>query len=123
GRQRMIAEPQIRASRPSGRAPQDAHTPAPQATGPDVVLEVRNLETQFKTKWGLVKAVDGVSFDLRRGETLGVVGESGSGKSMTALSIMRLVPAPAARIVGGEVILGGRDLLGLSEEEMTRVRG
>lgn len=89
----------------------------------EVVLEVKNLQTQFHTKWGLVKAVDGVSFTVRRGETLGVVGESGSGKSITALSLMRLVPAPAARIVGGEVILNGRDLLRLSEGEMTRVRG
>jgi oligopeptide/dipeptide ABC transporter ATP-binding protein len=88
-----------------------------------VVLQVRNLQTQFTTKWGPAKAVDGVSFDVRRGQTLGVVGESGSGKSITALSIMRLVPAPAARIVGGEVILNGRDLLRLSDEEMTRVRG
>jgi oligopeptide/dipeptide ABC transporter ATP-binding protein len=93
------------------------------AAADDVVLEVRDLRTQFSTKWGLVKAVDGVSFAVRRGETLGVVGESGSGKSMTALSIMRLVPAPAAKIVGGEVILNGRDLLQLTEDEMTRVRG
>lgn len=91
--------------------------------GADVVLSVRNLQTQFSTKWGVVKAVDGVSFDLLRGETLGIVGESGSGKSITALSIMRLVPAPAARIIGGEVILNGRDLLRLSDEEMSRCRG
>lgn len=89
----------------------------------DVVLSVRDLETQFTTKWGTIKPVDRVSFDLRRGETLGIVGESGSGKSMTALSIMRLVPSPAGRIAGGEVILNGRDLLQLSEQEMTRVRG
>jgi oligopeptide/dipeptide ABC transporter ATP-binding protein len=91
--------------------------------GRDIVLEVRDLQTQISTKWGVVKAVDGVSFDVRRGETLGVVGESGSGKSMTALSLMRLVPAPAAQIVGGEVMLNGRNLLQLSEEEMTKVRG
>jgi oligopeptide/dipeptide ABC transporter ATP-binding protein len=89
----------------------------------DVVLDVRNLSTQFATKWGTVKAVDDVSYSVRRGETLGVVGESGSGKSVTALSIMRLVPEPAGRIVGGEVILNGRDLLQLSEREMTQVRG
>jgi len=89
----------------------------------DIVLDVRNLSTQFTTKWGTVKAVDDVSYSVRRGETLGVVGESGSGKSVTALSIMRLVPEPAGRIVGGEVILNGRDLLQLSEREMTQVRG
>ncbi len=87
------------------------------------ILHVQNLETRIRTKWGEVKAVDCVSFDLKRGETLGIVGESGSGKSMTALSIMRLVPSPAARIVGGQVILNGRDLLQLTEDEMTRVRG
>jgi oligopeptide/dipeptide ABC transporter ATP-binding protein len=95
----------------------------PNSPASEVVLAVKNLETRFRTKWGVVKAVDGVSFDVRRGETLGVVGESGSGKSITALSLMRLVPAPAAQIVGGEVILNGRNLLQLSEDEMTRVRG
>ena len=93
------------------------------ATGNEVVLDVRNLSTQFSTKWGTVKAVDDVSYGVRRGETLGVVGESGSGKSVTALSIMRLVPSPAGRIVGGQVILNGRDLLQLSEKEMNKVRG
>ena len=91
--------------------------------GDDVVLEVRNLSTQFATKWGTVKAVDDVSYSVRRGETLGIVGESGSGKSVTALSLMRLVPSPAGAIVGGQVLLNGRDLLQLSEKEMTKVRG
>ena len=89
----------------------------------DTILEVENLETHLDTKMGLVKAVDGVSFSLRRGETLGIVGESGSGKSMTALSILRLAPRPAARIVGGRVLLDGEDLLRLGAEEMRRVRG
>ena len=71
----------------------------------------------------MVRAVDGVSFSVRRGETLGVVGESGSGKSVTALSIMRLVPHPAGRTVGGEVILNGRNLLDLREAEMIQIRG
>ncbi len=93
------------------------------AAGNDVVLDVRDLRTHFTTRWGTVKAVDGVSYNVRRGETLGVVGESGSGKSVTALSLMRLVPSPPGQIVGGEVILNGRDLLKLSEKEMTRVRG
>jgi oligopeptide/dipeptide ABC transporter ATP-binding protein len=89
----------------------------------EVVLDVRELRTHFTTRWGTVKAVDGVSYNVRRGETLGVVGESGSGKSVTALSIMRLVPSPPGQIVGGEVILNGRDVLKLPEREMTRVRG
>ncbi|MCS7207386.1 MAG: ABC transporter ATP-binding protein [Dehalococcoidia bacterium] len=89
----------------------------------DVVLRVRDLRTYFYTRWGVVKAVDGVSFDLHRGETLGIVGESGSGKSVTVLSIMRLVPSPPGRIVGGEVLLDGENLLTLPEREMQKVRG
>ncbi len=89
----------------------------------DTILQVENLQTHIDTKMGLVKAVDGVSFSLRRGETLGIVGESGSGKSMTALSILRLVPRPAARIVGGRVLLNGEDLLSYDAERMRRVRG
>ena len=87
------------------------------------ILEVENLQTHLDTKMGLVKAVDGVSFSLHQGETLGIVGESGSGKSMTALSILRLVPRPAARIVGGRVLLNGEDLLRYGAEQMRRVRG
>ena len=89
----------------------------------EVVLEVRDLRTYFVTRWGVVKAVDGVSFNLRRGETLGIVGESGSGKSVTTLSIMRLVPSPPGHIVGGQVLLEGDDILQLSEGEMEQVRG
>lgn len=89
----------------------------------DTILQVEDLQTHLDTKMGLVKAVDGVSFSLRQGETLGIVGESGSGKSMTALSILRLVPRPAARIVGGRVLFKGEDLLGYSAEQMRRVRG
>lgn len=89
----------------------------------DVVLRVRDLRTYFYTRWGVVKAVDGVSFDLHRGETLGIVGESGSGKSVTVLSIMRLIPSPPGKIVGGEVILDGENLLALDEGEMQKVRG
>ncbi|MBV9119225.1 MAG: ABC transporter ATP-binding protein [Chloroflexi bacterium] len=87
------------------------------------LLSVRNLRTQFRTQDGVVKAVDGVSFEIGKGETLGVVGESGCGKSVTALSIMRLVSDPPGRIVGGEIIFDGRDLLKLKDEEMRKVRG
>ena len=92
-------------------------------TTDDVVLDVVDLRTYFQTRWGTVKAVDGVSFDLRRGETLGIVGESGCGKSVTVLSLMRLVPSPPGRIVGGQVNLDGRDILQLSDREMDEVRG
>ena len=87
------------------------------------VIDVRNLKTHIVTRWGTIKAVDDVSFTVAPGETLGLVGESGSGKSMTCLSILRLVPRPAARIVGGAVILDGEDLLEKSEREMQRIRG
>jgi oligopeptide/dipeptide ABC transporter ATP-binding protein len=87
------------------------------------VIDVRNLQTHIVTRWGTIKAVDGVSFALGEGETLGLVGESGSGKSMTCLSLVRLVPRPAARIVGGEVRLDGDSLLDKSDAEMQRIRG
>ena len=88
-----------------------------------VVLEVDELRTHFVTRWGIVKAVDGVSFTLHAGETLGLVGESGSGKSVTSLSVMRLVPSPPGQIVGGEVRLEGQDILQLGEKDMSRIRG
>jgi oligopeptide/dipeptide ABC transporter ATP-binding protein len=88
-----------------------------------VLLDVRSLSTEFATRGGVVRAVDTVSWDVLEGETVALVGESGCGKSVTALSIMRLVPAPGGRIVGGQVLFKGRDLLTLSEEEMRRVRG
>jgi oligopeptide/dipeptide ABC transporter ATP-binding protein len=87
------------------------------------VLEVKGLQTVFFTPSGLFRAVDDVSFHVGRGETLAIVGESGCGKSVSALSIMRLVPDPPGRIVGGEVKLEGTDLLGLDEAEMREVRG
>jgi len=87
-----------------------------------VLLSVRELTTVIDTPRGTVVPVDGVSFDVRRGETLGIVGESGSGKSMTALSLMRLVRAPA-RVASGQVLLNGVDLVQLSEAQMRRVRG
>ena len=84
---------------------------------------MKDLHTYFFNRWGTVKAVDGVSFDLREGETLGIVGESGCGKTMTALSLLRLQPRPAARIVKGEIILDGENLVEKSEKEMRQVRG
>jgi len=93
------------------------------AAAATAVLEVDGLETVFFTRRGLLRAVDRVSFTVRRGEILAVVGESGCGKSMTALSIMRLVPTPPGRVIAGSVRLEGRDLLGLSEAEMRQVRG
>src|ERR1700730_14810119 len=87
------------------------------------LLEVRDLKTHFFTQEGVVKAVDGVSYALEEGETLGLVGESGCGKSVSALSIMRLVPDPPGKTVGGEVIFDGQDLLKLPDSEIRRVRG
>lgn len=88
-----------------------------------MLLSVEDLRVQFHTRRGVVKAVDGVSFSVDRGETLGLVGESGSGKSVSCLALMRLVEAPAGRIVGGSVMLDGQELLDLSEKQMREVRG
>jgi oligopeptide transport system ATP-binding protein len=87
------------------------------------LLEVKNLRTYFQTEDGIVKAVDDVSFQLKRGETLGIVGESGSGKSVTNLSIIRLVPDPPGKIVSGEVIFSGSDLLLLPSNAIRKIRG
>jgi len=89
----------------------------------EYLLQVKDLKTHFFTRRGVVKAVDGVSFNLKQGETLGLVGESGSGKSVTCFSIIRLVEKPAGRIIGGEVIFDGEDLLKKTEKEMINVRG
>jgi len=87
------------------------------------VLSVRGLRTHFITRERTVKAVDGVSYDLHPGKTLAVVGESGSGKSVHALSILRLLPEPPAKVVGGEILFNGKDLLKMSHEEMRKIRG
>jgi oligopeptide/dipeptide ABC transporter ATP-binding protein len=87
------------------------------------LLEVKNLKTGFKTDDGEFLAVDDVSFKLEKGKTLGIVGESGCGKSVTSLSIMRLIPTPPGKIVGGEILFNGKNLLNLSEEEMRKIRG
>jgi peptide/nickel transport system ATP-binding protein len=86
------------------------------------LLRVEDLRTHFHTRDGVVRAVDGVSFEVRPGETLAIVGESGCGKSVTAMSILRLLPMPPARIAGGSIVFEGRDLLALDEAEMRRVR-
>jgi oligopeptide transport system ATP-binding protein len=88
-----------------------------------VLLEVKDLKTYFFTGDGVVKAVDGISYYVEEGETIGLAGESGCGKSVSALSVMRLIPNPPGRIVGGEVIFDGKNLLEVSGEEMRRVRG
>ena len=87
------------------------------------VLEIRDLKTYFFTYEGVAKAVDGVTYQLAKGEPLGLVGESGCGKSVTALSILRLIPIPPGKIVGGEILFKGKNLIDLSEEEMRKIRG
>ena len=89
----------------------------------NVILEVEDLHTYFFNRGSTVKAVDGVSFFLRQGETLGIVGESGCGKTMTALSLLRLVPQPAGKIVSGAIRLNGDDILQKSDDEMRQIRG
>jgi oligopeptide/dipeptide ABC transporter ATP-binding protein len=106
----------------AGRFGPEMTTP-PADTRPPVLLEVRNLQTEFHVMDGVVKAVDGVDFSIRKGQTLGLVGESGCGKSVTALSILQLIDMPPGRIAGGEIIFNGRDLLKLSQEEIHAIRG
>jgi oligopeptide/dipeptide ABC transporter ATP-binding protein len=93
------------------------------ASRENILLEVKDLKTSFFTKKGVIKAVDGVSFTVKKGEVIGFVGESGSGKSVTSLSIMRLVPQPAGRIVSGEILFHNENLLNKSESEMRQLRG
>ena len=109
----MATAPETTASRPR---------PAPHGNA-EIVLDVAGLQTYLFTRLGVVKAVDNVSFAVRAGETLAIVGESGCGKTMTSLSLMRLVPNPPGRIVGGSVRLAGRDLVALTEAQMRDVRG
>ena len=89
----------------------------------NVLLEVKNLRTHFYTQDGIMPAVDGVSFKINRGETLCVVGESGCGKSVTAMSILKLVPTPPAKYVSGNILFGGEDILPKTDEEMRKIRG
>jgi oligopeptide transport system ATP-binding protein len=102
------------------QAPGDGSAHAP-ADPP--LLDVRNLAVEFGSGRSALRAVDGVSFTVARGETLAIVGESGSGKSVTALSLMRLIPSPPSRVKSGEILFEGRDLLGLSSEDMRAIRG
>ena len=89
----------------------------------ETILSVDGLKTYFHTEDGVVKAVDGISFELKKGETLGIVGESGSGKSVTNLSVMRLIQIPPGEIAGGKVIFDGIDVLGLPIDEVRKIRG
>ena len=100
-----------------------ATVPKAPAAKVETILDITDLRTWFFTRDGIVRAVDGVSFHVFPGETLAIVGESGCGKSVTALSILRLIPSPPGRIVSGAIRFAGRDLLGLSEAEMRQVRG
>jgi peptide/nickel transport system ATP-binding protein len=100
-----------------------ATIPKTPLAAPEPILDIADLRTWFFTRDGVVRAVDGVSFHVLPGETLAIVGESGCGKSVTALSILRLIPSPPGRIVSGTIRFAGRDLLGLSEAEMREVRG
>jgi peptide/nickel transport system ATP-binding protein len=97
--------------------------PAPATTPAEVILSVRDLRTQFMVRDGVVRAVDGVSFEVRRGETVCIVGESGCGKSVSALSILRLIPPGAGRIVGGSIVFDGVELTTASDRAMRRIRG
>jgi oligopeptide transport system ATP-binding protein len=92
-------------------------------TNNGTILRVKDLKTYFQTEDGVVKAVDGISFELKKGETLGIVGESGSGKSVTNLSVMRLIPEPPGKIVGGDVVFDGIDVLALPIDDVRKIRG
>jgi peptide/nickel transport system ATP-binding protein len=98
-------------------------TAPPRPAAAEPVLSVRDLHVQFDTSRGIVRAVDGISYDVRPGETLAIVGESGCGKSVSSLAIMRLLAKPAGRVTGGEILFEGRDLLKLSDDEMRAIRG
>lgn len=107
----------------TSKSPENSEQSDRQTSSSEIVLTVDNLQTHFFTQQGTLPAVDGVSFELRRGEILGLVGESGCGKSVTSLSILRLIPARAGKVVGGSVKYGDIDLLNLSEKELRDIRG
>jgi peptide/nickel transport system ATP-binding protein len=87
------------------------------------LVEIKNLKTYFHTEDGVIKAVDDVSFNIREGETIGIVGESGCGKSITAMSLIRLIPDPPGKIEGGEIIFDGKKILKLNDEQIRSIRG
>ena len=108
------------------RKPEQVEVSSPPAVlepSKEKLVEIRDLRTYFFTDAGVVTSVDGVSYDIYKGETLGLVGESGCGKSVTALSIMRLVPDPPGKIVNGEILFKGQDLTGFTNKEMRKIRG
>jgi len=105
------------------KAEKSTGTAAAERSGTDALLEVRDLSVSFDTDAGLARALDGVSFSIRAGETLGVVGESGCGKTVSALAIMRLIQSPPGHIDGGSVLFRGQDLLALDEKKMRSIRG
>jgi oligopeptide/dipeptide ABC transporter ATP-binding protein len=107
----------------SGAPPLQPGLSAAERSSPPALLEVRDLRSEFRVDKSVLRAVDGVSFEIGPGEIVGVVGESGSGKSVTALSILRLLPSPHGRVVGGSVRLGGEELLSLPEAQMRAMRG
>ena len=119
---RIVPEQAAQAAGP-GAAPRQGPAAAALPPAAETVLAIEDLRTEFLTPIGPIAAVDGVSFSLRAGETLCVVGESGCGKSVTALSVLRLIPTPPGRIAGGRILFGGRDLLALGEPEMEAIRG
>jgi peptide/nickel transport system ATP-binding protein len=93
------------------------------AAGDDVILDIRNLKVFFFVEEGIVRAVNDISFKLKKGETLGIVGESGCGKSVTSLATMGLIPMPPGRIMGGEILFKGKDMIKCSKDERTKIRG
>src|SRR5688572_26364804 len=97
--------------------------PAPAPSQSPWLLEVEDLHVHFVTSRGVVRAVEGISYQVKTGETVALVGESGCGKSVSSLAIMRLLARPAGRVVAGQIRFQGRDLLGLDEEEMRKIRG